>query len=214
MNTEIEFVDLVFPVVGSKLQANHSYHLFSAIAEQLPVTHEADWLGIHSIKGVRDGRGMIHLNEKAELRLRLPADKIAEVYKLAGKQLVVGGQRIAVGVPTIHSLQSSPTVWSRIVVIKPVGSTGNTVPDTFLESVKKSLAKLDITGTPRLEEAPAQTQRDQFARRIVKVKDVTITGYGVYVDDLSETDSMKLQSMGIGGRRKMGCGLFIPVSKN
>ncbi len=214
MNTEIEFVDLVFPVVGSKLQANHSYHLFSAIAEQLPVIHEADWLGIHSIKGVRDGRGMIHLNDKAELRLRLPSDKIGAVYKLAGKQLVVGGQRIAVGVPTIHSLQSSPTVWSRIVVIKPVGSTGNTPPDTFLQSFKKSLAKLEIAGAARLEEAPDQTQRDQYARRIVKVKDVTITGYGVYVDDLSETDSMKLQSLGIGGRRKMGCGLFIPVSKN
>jgi len=41
-----------------------------------------------------------------------------------------------------------------------------------------------------------------------------LIGYGVEVTDLSESDSIKLQQQGIGGKRKMMCGVFVPSWKN
>lgn len=41
-----------------------------------------------------------------------------------------------------------------------------------------------------------------------------LIGYGVKVSDLSEADSVKLQQQGIGGKRKMMCGVFVPSWKN
>ncbi|MFN5763400.1 MAG: type I-MYXAN CRISPR-associated protein Cas6/Cmx6, partial [Pseudanabaena sp.] len=40
-----------------------------------------------------------------------------------------------------------------------------------------------------------------------------IVGYGVVVEGLSDEDSIKLQSIGMGGRKHFGCGWFYPVKE-
>jgi len=36
-------------------------------------------------------------------------------------------------------------------------------------------------------------------------------GYAVRVSGLSDEDSLKLQERGLGGKRRMGCGVFVPT---
>jgi CRISPR-associated protein Cas6 len=48
-------------------------------------------------------------------------------------------------------------------------------------------------------------------RRVVRIKDKTVVGYGVHVAGLNAAESLCLQEHGLGGRRKMGCGVFVPV---
>jgi CRISPR-associated protein Cas6 len=52
--------------------------------------------------------------------------------------------------------------------------------------------------------------RSRF-RRILTVKDKKIVGFSLVAHGLSDEDSIKLQSHGIGGRRSMGCGIFNPI---
>jgi CRISPR-associated endonuclease/helicase Cas3 len=35
-------------------------------------------------------------------------------------------------------------------------------------------------------------------------------GFGLKVRDLCDDDSIKLQERGLGGKRRMGCGIFVP----
>ena len=48
-------------------------------------------------------------------------------------------------------------------------------------------------------------------RRIVRIKDKSVVGYAVRIAGLNDAESLRLQEHGLGGRRKMGCGVFVPV---
>jgi CRISPR-associated protein Cas6 len=50
-------------------------------------------------------------------------------------------------------------------------------------------------------------------RRVVRIKGVAITGYSLLVTELSAADSIKLQESGLGGRRHLGCGFFVPAKR-
>ena len=51
-------------------------------------------------------------------------------------------------------------------------------------------------------------------RRVFRIKDKTVVGYGVRIAGLNATESLRLQEHGLGGRRKMGCGVFVPVRRS
>ena len=49
------------------------------------------------------------------------------------------------------------------------------------------------------------------ALRITQAQSGSVeTHDAVNIRDLNEEDSLKLQEVGIGGRRRMGCGIFVP----
>ncbi len=79
------------------------------------------------------------------------------------------------------------------------------VPE-FLAAANRQLNEMEITA--KLELPPED--RSRF-RRILTVKDKKIVGFSLIAHGLSDEDSIKLQSHGIGGRRGMGCGIFNPI---
>ncbi|MBE8970222.1 hypothetical protein IQ277_29640 [Nostocales cyanobacterium LEGE 12452] len=48
---------------------------------------------------------------------------------------------------------------------------------------------------------------------ILKIKRFTVVGFGLEIINLSNEDSLTLLRYGIGGKRKMGCGVFVPVKR-
>ncbi|MFM8300877.1 MAG: type I-MYXAN CRISPR-associated protein Cas6/Cmx6 [Microcystis aeruginosa] len=40
-----------------------------------------------------------------------------------------------------------------------------------------------------------------------------MVGFALAIFDLSEEDSIKLQIHGLGGKRRMGCGVFVPLGR-
>jgi CRISPR-associated endonuclease/helicase Cas3 len=73
-------VELVYPIQGSELPADHGYLLYSAVSRLFPALHEEEGIAIQTVKGVRDGRGNIRLPGKPVLRIRLPIQKVPECY--------------------------------------------------------------------------------------------------------------------------------------
>jgi CRISPR-associated protein Cas6 len=208
------FVELDFSVVGRTLPADHGYALYGGLSEVVPAVHEAEWLGIHTLVGTKDGKGNLLLSHEPQLHLRLPIDKIPLIYPLAGKRIAVQDHSLRLGIPQIRMLQPSPHLRARLVTLKLAGSGGKSAEaKSFLAGVERQLEALEIQGTVCLELAKEKDELDPYARRVVRIRGKAITGYGVYVSGLSDQDSLKLQAVGVGGRRRMGCGLFVPIGE-
>lgn len=189
-------VDLWFPAVGATVPADHAYALYSAISATVPALHQDPSWGLHTMVGQRVGPGLLQLPRHPRLGLRLPVDRIPQALELAGAALDVGGHRLRLGSPRVMALLACPMVVARIVTIK-----GYTEQERFLSRLQAEVARLGLAG--RVEVGP---------RRVVRVHGNTIVGFAVKVHELSEEHSLLLQHNGLGGRRRLGCGLFRPVS--
>jgi CRISPR-associated protein Cas6 len=206
-------VDLAFVVRGTSIPADHGYLLYAAIARQAPSLHGDERIGIHPIRGQLSGGRQLAITRESRLVLRLPASRIPGAICLAGKALDIAGGRLSVGVPTVLPLRPATRLTSRLVVIR-----GFTESGPFLDAVQRQLAALDVAGTTTLVAhrwaRPLEGQRgsgDSVVRRTLRIHDKEVVGFAVRVDGLTELDSLRLQTAGLGGRRRFGCGIFVPT---
>ena len=96
--------------------------------------------------------------------------------------------------PEVRTLRPVVRLRSRLVTIK-----GFLQEDEFLAAAKRQLEQLGIKGQPQLG-----------ARRTFRVRDKQVVGFEMGVAQLTAEESLTLQEHGLGGRRKMGCGVFVP----
>lgn len=192
-------VDLFFHVQGKEVPVDHGYTLYSAISRILESGDENKWLhnadnvGLLPIRGHYAGQGKLMLDQHARFGLRLPVNLIPKVLRLAGKRLDVNGEALRVGVSTTSALIPAPVLYAHIVTTK------NGEDETrFDAEVQRQLDALDIKGKPA-----------RGPRRIVTIKDKKVVGYSLLVSELTAEESIRLQEHGLGGRRKMGCGVFV-----
>jgi CRISPR-associated protein Cas6 len=120
---------------------------------------------------------------------------IPRVLTLAGQSLEVGGDRLRVGVPQVTALRPAPTLSARIVTTRNGQETGR-----FDAEIARQLLALGIRAMPT-----------RGPRRCFRIKDKTVIGFGMRVSGLSPDESIRLQEHGLGGRRKMGLGVFVPI---
>lgn len=194
------YVTVHFPVQGRQLPADHGYLLYSAITRQLPSLHGQTWLGIELLSGIPWREGIIVLPTRgAHLRLRIPADRYGHVLPLAGKRLDIAGHPIRLGIPLARPLTPAPSLYARCVTIKKF-----TDAEPFLDAARRQLDALKLTATIEL---PTDEQ-GRPRRRILTIQGKHVIGFSLAAHNLNDEDSLRLQTIGIGGRRAMGCGLF------
>lgn len=211
------FIDVSFRVMGDRVPLDHGYALYSTLSSLFPELHTAEWLSIHPISGFPLGGKSLQITNASRLRLRIPHERLVDVMPLAGKQLpmAIASSQFAIrlGVPEVYMLHPAPILASRCVVIKvSEAEKSDRSPDRemFLAAIKSQLTKHRIQG-----EAWIDNRRDsrghELSRRILHLKGKSIVGYSVRVSELSAEASLKLQETGLGGRQRMGCGIFVPV---
>jgi CRISPR-associated protein Cas6 len=83
-----------------------------------------------------------------------------------------------------------------------------TEPEPFLAAAQRQLSKLGVTATLELPH-DGRTR----SRRIITIHGRKVVGFSLAAHGLSDEDSTKLQSVGLGGRRAMGCGIFNPIRR-
>jgi CRISPR-associated protein Cas6 len=188
------YIDLAFRLNGTTVPVDHGYSLYAALSRIAPELHEAKELGIQPIRGMYSGDGKLHLADFSRLILRLPDDAIRTYLSLAGKQLDVDRHLLRVGVPEVRLLRPVASLRSRLVTIKGFMET-----ETFLEAVKRQLQDLQVAGEAHLGE-----------RKTFRVKDKQVVGFAMGITNLTAEESLILQEKGLGGRRRMGCGVFVP----
>lgn len=196
-----DYRELSFELIGRRLPGDHSYGLYSALSEVCPALHEAEDIRIRAIAGTPKENGLIGLNRNSRLYLRLPPEKVAWFYPLAGRSLTIGNYSLKLGMAHLSFLQPASQLRSRLVLIK-----GFQDADSFLDAAIRQLKALSIQGQVRL----LPNQEGNPRRKTLKIKRHTLVGYGMDVSRLSPQDSLRLQIFGIGGKQKMGCGVFVP----
>lgn len=182
---------------GATIPADHGYPLYSAISRLLPALHDADAdFAICPICGLQTGDRRMAITPNSRLTFRLEAARIADVLPLAGRSLGFGSTFLQIGVPTVDVLIPAPTLRARLVVIK-----GYMEAEPFAEAVRAQLRRLEISDAVKIELGK---------RRTMLIRSANVVGYEVVLRNLTPEESICVQGVGLGGRRKMGCGIFCP----
>jgi CRISPR-associated protein Cas6 len=186
-------VDLVFGIQGSGLPRDNRFPLMREIMRCLPwFEAEAD-IGIHPVKSARADDGQLLLGRRAKLVLRLPEQRVAAAAALEGQVLDVAGSLLRVGAAHVRSLLPFGTLYAHFVV------SGSNDELAFLDGIAGQLERLQ---TP----CKWVCGRHQTLRAAER----QLEGYSLMLHDLSPEHSLLLQQVGIGGERKLGCGILVP----
>ena len=209
--------DLLFPLAGGPIPLDHGYPLYAALSRELgSVIHgegnpHPPAPGVFPVRGVPRGRDL-DLDARSALRLRVPSGLIAPCVALAGRTLEMAGGRVALRPPTVRPLSPAPAVSARLVLVKLADAAEKGVtPERFLDAVRRQLDDLGIAGEAGIPTYRGGERDGQPHRRVMRVKGAIRPGYPLLVAGLTADESIRLQTYGLGGRRKMGCGLFLPA---
>jgi CRISPR-associated protein Cas6 len=134
------------------------------------------------------------------VKVRAPVDDVGALLPLAGKALDLAGHKIRLGVPRVLPLIPAASLKARVVTIK-----GFTEDDTLSDALRRKLAIL-----PDLGQDPERVEIAVGKRRVMRVGSQTIVGFAVALGGLEAQASIVIQAYGLGGRRHMGAGVFVP----
>jgi CRISPR-associated protein Cas6 len=194
----MNIVDLSFPVFSqASLPVDHGYLLYASLCRVLPELHEVNEIGVHPMQGQQTGNRQMQLTDYSRLMLRTAVDRIPSLIQLAGKEVKITDRTLRIGVPQVQGLVPAPALRSRLVTTK----NGDDV-DRFRAELLRQLAAMKVS---------PETILTITNRRTIRIKDKEIVGHEVILEGLTAEESIVVQEIGLGGRRHMGCGVFVPL---
>jgi CRISPR-associated endonuclease/helicase Cas3 len=204
------YIDLVFSLTGQTLPLDNGYIVYSALSRICPPIHQLENISIHPIAGIPEPSKQLRLTQHSKLQIRLPVDLIPLIYEsLAGQTFSIGQNQFQLGIPEYNPLAPFPNLYSRLVIIRRFQE-----PQSFLEAAKRNLERLNIQGSITLStRAKGQPQCRQLTIKN-KTGTFAVRGFSVQIAELNPEDSITLQKYGIGGKKKMMCGVFVPSRGN
>ena len=193
------FVDVGFPVLGRMLPVDHGYLLFSALCLHVPrLREEPDW-GVHPVLGRPVGHSRLELFQHSLVQLRVPSAHVTHVSTLGNRSIFVGRHLIRLGQPRVYPLQPATRLRSRCVTVH-----GHEKPHRFEEALRHELARvLGDSGVDALEVHVGD-------RHFVRTRAHVVPGFEVGLHNVTPEASLGVQAFGVGGRRYLGLGLFVP----
>ncbi|MBD1898151.1 type I-MYXAN CRISPR-associated protein Cas6/Cmx6 [Coleofasciculus sp. FACHB-129] len=205
-----EYVDLTFKLRGSPIPLDNGYPIYSALSRICPPLHELDSIGIHPIAGIPTSNNFLELTAQSRLKIRIHHQRIPLIYPyLAGQAFPIGQNSYQLDISDYKLLISSESVYSRLVLIK-----GFQDPNNFIEAVQRQLDNLEIQGEIELLTRQDGTPQRRQLTINKEGKQFKVRGFGVKISELNSEDSLTLQEQGIGGKRKMMCGIFVPATRS
>lgn len=189
------WVELCWTVTGDRVPSDHNYRLYSALIDAQPQLKDLPWQ-LGTITGIPDRHGWIQLGNQSTVRIRCEQSTLPLFLALNQQVLRVGKALVQLGTLTGGTLSPAPNLRSRMVTIK-LDPNQRVEAFDFGVALGQQLARLGITTAPRLGD-----------RKCLRIRSMAIVGFELAFHDLPEPESMILQTHGIGGRRRMGCGFF------
>lgn len=198
-----EIVDAVFAISCRSLPVDHAYALSQAVQAALPWFAGEPQAGLHTIHGAASGAGWMRpegpeervvLSHRAKLALRLPGRRLEDAAALLGRTLDVAGSPLRVDRLSARPLSRITTLFSRSVVL-----AGQEEP-AFLAAAERELGALGVKASTVL---CGRVTAVATPGRTYRTRSLMVAGLGI-------EQSLDLQRRGLGGERKLGCGLFIP----
>lgn len=185
-----EMVDVVFDLKGARVPAGYAFSLWNEIVRCLPWLGDVKDAGIVPLRGSVSGEDIL-LSQRTKLVLRLPVAHAQKALELSGKQLNVDGCALEVGAAREKKLLPATTLHAYIV--------------------ESSMGEVEF-----LADMTAKLQEMKIPCKLICSKQLSVnsprqmlTGYGLVLHDLKPDASIQIQSVGLGGARRFGCGMFV-----
>lgn len=183
-------IDLAFPLRGRTLPADHRSRLAAAVEAVLPWLATTPGAGIHRLK-LAHGSAQPLLSPRTRLVLRVPDERVDDARALEGCTLDIDGHAVQVGPGQPRELLPWGTLYAPVVA-----STSDDEQD-FLRRVEDELRQLGL-------------QARAISGRLQRLDGGALLGFSLMVDGLSAAAADTLLQHGLGGQRRLGCGLFVP----
>lgn len=200
-----DVVDLAYRIGCPTIPLDHAHSLSSALLKILPWLADEETAGVHLIHGAASGNGwfrpedteneLLHLSRRTKMRLRVPKNRLQDAQALSGQTLDIEGHPLEIGKSEVFMLSSLPTLFSRYVITR-----AELDEMQFLEDVARELKSMDI---PCRKILGGITHTMNFP-------DGQLFTRSLMVADLEPEQSVRLQQIGLGEGRTVGCGLFLP----
>lgn len=195
-------LDVIYSISCKCIPMEHAHALSEALQQVLPWLAEEEHAGIHQVYGAESGNGwerpdteVLYLSRRQKLTLRLPKTRLDEAKSLAGQTLDIGGYALKVGELTTRKLSDLPTLFARHVL----GEDGQS-EEEFLAQAITQLQALGINVKKMM----------CGKESVIQLPDGELHARSLMLADLELEESVKLQEIGLGPGRKLGCGLFLP----
>jgi len=185
-------IDIAFELQGKYLGKDYSFALMREIVRRLPWIESELEAGIHPLRSATNDAGALLLPRRAKLVLRLPRRRVRESMALCGHGLTVGGHELKVGTAKLRRLLPIGTLYARMV------TAANDDEQAFMKDVASSLRALQASCEPVCGK-----------RRTVRTETQEIVGYGLLLHGLGPEQSVRMQRVGLGDNRMLGCGVFV-----
>ncbi len=202
--TARRMIDVVYGIDCRTLPVDHAWALSQAVIAALPWLPTDPRSGVHTIHVAESGNGwmrpdapddLLYLSRRTRLVLRVPVERQDDARALCGRTLDVAGHRLAVGEAGERPLSDSTTIFARYVLADEIGSE-----QQFLQAVHAALGAMAIAPPKMLCGIAHELRTPQGP----------LPARSLMLADLTREESLRLQEQGLGPRRHLGCGLFIP----
>lgn len=185
--------DIQFELKGRALPKDHGYALFLELARLLPWIAEDELLGIHPVHGADTGQGELMLSRRTKLVIRTPVDRVEEIMRLSGQTIRIAGETLAIGAAKTRPLTLHTPLYAHCV------TTGSDDEKAFAADIIRLLDEMGI-----------DTRFICGKRQRVNTAAGEVSGYSLMLHGLPVEHAVRIQVSGLGGNRKLGCGIFIP----
>lgn len=196
--------DIAFQIQCRTLPVDHAWALATAVQTVLPWLSSEPGAGVHTIHVAESGNGwmrpegagnLLMLSRRTKLTLRVPQHRVEAARMLHGQTLAVASHAMVIEQSTLKPLLAFPAVFARYVACD-AGQDEN----AFLSAMVVELEHLGIRPMKMMcgmEKALASPEGPVRTRSLM-------------IADLTPRESLCLLQQGLGPRRFMGCGLFLP----
>lgn len=201
-----DILDVVFSIECRRLPVDHAEALATALLGVVPWLDSEPAAAVHSIHVAgsqngweRPGHGgdqFLIPSRRTKLVIRVPKGRLADLEgTLCGATLDLAGCPLTVGAAKTRSLSKESTLFARQVVSLPGQDE-----DAFLAWAVGELRGIDI-----------KVRKAVCGRELVlETSGGPVRTRSLMLADLSPEESVRLQQVGLGPRRDLGCGVFIP----
>jgi CRISPR-associated protein Cas6 len=201
-----DILDVLFAIECRQLPVDHAQVLSAALRAAVPWLDTEPGAAVHNIHvaGSQNGwerpehGGDQHLipSRRTKLIIRVPKQRVAELVDcLRGTTLDLGGCPLTVGAAKTRMLSKEGTLLARQVVTRPSDDE-----NAFLAWAVAELGAIGI-----------EVRKAICGKEVVlETPDGPVRARSLMLADLSLEEAVRLQQVGLGPRRDLGCGVFIP----
>ncbi len=202
-----DVIDIIYAIQCKTLPVRHAWELSREIIKHLPWIEQYDYAGIHQIHVAESNNGwmrpaedeegaVLYPSKRTKMTLRIPIEMYDAATELVSETLDIGGHSLTVGKAKKKTFTNAGVIFARYVLSKNDENENEFLARIASEIKEKTQFKVKKMMCGKSHD--------------IETPDSTLHTKHLMIADLDSDTSIKIQQLGLGKGRELGCGLFLP----